>query len=79
MQRATQGGRPSSADCERCPFCQMALPDQWIKAAHSRVAGRSGGRPRILRQCPFCKEKFSARALREHVPLCEKNPRLAKA
>ena len=67
----SRGGPPLSA--EQCPHCNRALPDEWIKAAHSRVAGRAGGRPRILRGCPFCKERFGARELREHIPRCEKN------
>jgi hypothetical protein len=41
----------------------------------SRLVGRNGGRPRVLRRCPFCKEKFGARALREHLPVCNRNPR----
>jgi len=47
--------RPVSAGGERCPHCLHALSDDWIKAAHSRVAGRAGGRPRLLRSCPFCR------------------------
>lgn len=72
----TTKARPSasSARCERCPHCNRTLPDEWIKAAHSRVAGRTGGRPRILRPCPFCKGEFGARELRKHMPVCEKNP-----
>jgi hypothetical protein len=65
---------PSSGQCERCPHCNLMLPDEWINAAHSRVAGRTGGRPRVFRQCHFCKEKFGARELRAHMPICEKNP-----
>ncbi len=77
MRRAaatTRQPAPSSGRCEQCPHCNRALSDEWIKAAHSRVAGRAGGRPRILRGCPFCKEKFGAREFREHLPRCEKNP-----
>jgi len=59
---------------ERCPHCQKALSDKWISAAHSRIAGRLGGRPRMSKPCPFCRDPFSARELREHVPHCEKNP-----
>ena len=77
--RSTRDTYAPSAECEHCPFCHVALSGQWIKAAHSRVVGRTGGRPRVFRRCPFCKEKFGARALREHVPLCRKNPRLATA
>ena len=68
-----------SIACEQCPFCRAALSDEWVKAAHSRVAGRAGGRPRVLRRCPFCREKFGARALREHAPVCEENPKLKSA
>jgi hypothetical protein len=59
---------------EHCPHCDHVLSDEWIKAAHSRVAGRIGGRPRVLRPCLFCKKKFGARELRGHIPRCDKAP-----
>ncbi len=59
---------------ERCPHCHKALSDDWIRAAHSRVAGRLGGRPRMSKPCPFCRHTFSARDLRDHLPHCERNP-----
>lgn len=77
MRRSTEVKRQPAllaGQCERCPHCNRTLPDEWINAAHSRVAGRTGGRPRVLRQCRFCKERFGARELREHTPGCEKNP-----
>lgn len=61
---------PAGPDAENCPHCKNKLSDAWIKAAHSRVAGRQGGRPRLLRPCPFCKVKFGGRELREHIPRC---------
>jgi hypothetical protein len=63
--QATALGHP-----EQCPFCQVALSDEWVRAAHSRVVGRVGGRPPVLRPCPLCKEEFGARELRVHVRLC---------
>jgi hypothetical protein len=68
---------PTGADGENCPYCKHELSDDWIKAAHSRVAGRRGGRPRVLRPCPYCRKKFSARDLREHIPQCDKAPKRA--
>ena len=77
MRKTANEGKvaPARADGENCPHCKHALSDAWIKTAHSRVAGRQGGRPRVLRPCPFCREKFGSRALREHVPRC---PKVAK-
>jgi hypothetical protein len=75
MGRQNQGIRSTgsqSAVCEHCPFCRKALSDQWIRAAHSRIAGRTGGRPLVLRKCPVCMKEFGARALREHLPECRK-------
>ena len=43
MRRLTNRRRhpePRYRDSEQCPFCKAALSDQWITAAHSRVAGR---------------------------------------
>ena len=57
-------------------FPDVATND-WIKAAHSRVAGRRGGRQRVLRPCPYCRKKFNARDLREHIPQCDKAPKRA--
>jgi hypothetical protein len=62
----------SSASGEKCPCCSCFLPDEWIKAAHSRVAGRSGGRPRVQRKCACCNKEFGSRELRRHLPGCRK-------
>ena len=35
----------------------------------------SGGDTTVLRPCPFCREKFGARAMRKHTPACPKNPK----
>jgi hypothetical protein len=67
--------RHVSAVGEQCPHCHQGLSDDWMKAAHSRVAGRAGGRPRRLRLCPFCRREFSTRELREHLPHCSGNPK----
>lgn len=61
-----------AADTERCPHCNHVLSDAWIRASHSRIAGRSGGRPLVLRACPLCKFEFGARELRKHIPRCPK-------
>ena len=58
---------PPSRGGEHCPHCNLALTDEWIKAAHSRVAGRRGGRPFVLRGCPFCRERvWCPRVARSH-------------
>jgi hypothetical protein len=31
--------------------------------------------PPVLRPCPYCKKKFSARALRAHKPRCPRKPK----
>jgi hypothetical protein len=67
-------GERAGPSAENCPHCKHELSDAWIKAAHSRVAGRQGGRPRVLRLCPYCREKFGGRELREHMPRCDKRP-----
>jgi hypothetical protein len=74
MRKAANGGKVARAGAsgENCPHCKHELSDDWIKAAHSRVAGRRGGRPRVSRPCPYCREKFGARELREHIPQCDK-------
>jgi hypothetical protein len=68
-------GARAGRGAENCPHCKHELSDAWIKAAHSRVAGRQGGRPRVLRLCPYCREKFGGRELREHIPRCAKAPK----
>src|SRR5437868_8012500 len=77
MGKAASGAKvtPALANAECCPHCEHQLSDDWIKAAHSRVAGRRGGRPQVSRACPYCKEKFGARELREHIPRCDKAPK----
>jgi hypothetical protein len=45
--------------------CPRVLTDGWTRAAHSRIAGRTGGRP--ARMCDFCGQEFSARELRQHL------------
>src|SRR5437667_3526052 len=77
MRKAAIGSNvaPAGASGEKCPHCKHELSDDWIKAAHSRVAGRRGGRPQVSRPCPYCKEKFGARELREHIPRCDKAPK----
>jgi hypothetical protein len=65
---------PTTGGVECCPFCRSVLSDQWIKAAHSRVAGRTGGRPAVLRECSFCRQKYCSRELRIHQPRCPKKP-----
>ena len=48
------------------------------KNPHAVALGRKGGlaargrngRPKVLRPCPNCRQKFSARELRAHVPRC---------
>src|SRR5437868_2303453 len=76
MRKAANEGKVAAgAEGENCPYCKHQLSDDWIKAAHSRVAGRRGGRPRVSRPCPYCREKFGARELREHVPRCDKSPK----
>lgn len=79
MGKAANEGKvaPAGAGSENCPHCKHELSDDWIKAAHSRVAGRRGGRPQVLRPCPYCREKFGARDLREHIPQCDKAPKRA--
>lgn len=67
-----------AADAERCPHCDKVLTDAWIRAAHSRIAGRSGGRPVVLHACPFCKAEFGSREFRKHIPRCTKNPRKSR-
>src|ERR1051326_4576495 len=68
---------PAAAKGENCPYCKHEISDDWIKAAHSRVAGRGGGRPRVLRPCPYCRKKFGARDLRGHIPKCDRAPKRA--
>jgi hypothetical protein len=68
-------GKQAGLSGEKCPHCKHELSDAWLKAAHSRVAGRQGGRPRVLRPCPYCREKFGGREFREHIPRCEKAPK----
>jgi hypothetical protein len=74
MRKAAIGSNvaPAGASGENCPHCKHELSDDWIKAAHSRVAGRRGGRPQVSRPCPYCKKEFGARDLREHMPRCDK-------
>ena len=37
----------------------------------SRVRGTfAGGRPRVLKPCPYCAQTFGARELRAHAPHC---------
>jgi len=31
---------------------------------------KSGGRPPVMHRCPYCREKFSARDVRTHKPIC---------
>jgi hypothetical protein len=79
MRKAANEGKvaPAGAVGANCPYCKHELSDDWIKAAHSRIAGRQGGRPRVLRPCPYCRKKFGARDLREHIPQCDKVPKRA--
>jgi hypothetical protein len=35
----------------------------------------AGGRPKVIRQCEFCKGKFNARDLHSHAPKCPKRPK----
>lgn len=69
---------PQESEYEVCPHCGEPLSDAWIKAAHSRVAGKAGGRPAVVRPCPFCGEKFAAREMRAHRPICKKKPKRAR-
>ncbi len=77
MRHAENRDKPAQARAsgENCPHCKHALSDDWIKGAHSRVAGRQGGRPPVLRLCPYCREEFGGRELREHIPRCAEAPK----
>jgi hypothetical protein len=53
------------------------IPDDVLHAevGRRRVAHRdpeNAGRPRLLRPCKWCKQKFGAREMRVHVPACPK-------
>jgi len=39
-----------------------------------RPADLAIGQPKVMRPCPYCKEKFGARDLRAHKPRCSSRP-----
>ena len=48
------------------------IPDDALHAeAARRRAAKGAGRPPVTVPCPFCRQSFGARALREHVPRCD--------
>ena len=52
------------------PHLKLDGRGEAAKLLQSLRKTRAGGRPPVLRKCKFCKQGFSARELRAHVPIC---------
>ena len=50
------------------------IPEEPFKAEVARRTGIKGGRPVVLRPCPYCQQPFGTVALRRHQPSCLKKP-----
>ena len=53
------------------------IPDNVLMSEYKRRASLrrevfAGGRPVVLRPCPFCRKEFGAAELRKHKPECPK-------
>lgn len=62
------------AEITACPHCHEQIDPMWIKSASGKLITRQrksfGGRARVPRNCPWCKEEFHSQALRTHLSKC---------
>lgn len=68
-----------------CPHCQQMLSDEFLIEHGTAASGRANqerrreqgkqvGRTPVQVSCPYCRDRFSVRGLRAHLPECTKRP-----
>ena len=66
-----------SFDMKSVPF--DVLRREWNTRAQALRTTFAGGRPAVIRACPFCKKDFAAAELRKHKPHCPKKKQVKVA
>jgi transcriptional regulator NrdR family protein len=57
-----------------CPHCHKSISASQIASALARSGSETAGRPKTIKPCPKCGQRFGALELRKHIPHCHRQP-----